>query len=68
MNEWNKYFEELDTHGGVNLNVFWQYHRKSSLWNGASLGISIEVNEVIYLYLEEDECSNYRWQIASSQN
>lgn len=65
MDEWDKYFEELDKHGGVNLNEFGEYHRKSSLWNGASVGVDMDVNEIAYFYLEENAETEFQWQITT---
>ena len=65
MDEWNKYFVELNKSGAVNLNEFGQYHRRSSLWNGASIGVDMEVNEIAYFYLEENATTEFQWQITT---
>jgi hypothetical protein len=66
MHEWTQYFDELDKNGGVNLNEFGDWHQKSvkKSENGATMGISILVNEIVYFYLEENTHTEFQWQIS----
>jgi len=43
--------EDLDAGGAVNLNIFNDYHRKSKVFPGATVGVDMEINEIGIFYL-----------------
>ena len=59
LDDWNDFLAKLDASGAVNLNIYSEYHRKSKRFNGATLGVDMEINEIAIFYMEENLSSPY---------